>query len=487
MAPGHSAIFVSVCGLLLASALAHAADAVQPPSPAAPAKQPPEAGGVRVDMTLEAARNALPSAARRELPSVHTGKTIAVMARGAWTLDGQSYALKLTPRRRSGHATLVIDGQAEGLDVAACRARTLALVAHLNTYFEEIKGPSVMPWEGLLPPPSPKIVATTPPGSKTPVVTGVPNVSTAEDDDMRPTRTELAAGRNARVSETTSMAAKTIWGKAAIVRWTYGQPATKEYPFALDGGATFIPAGPLFAPKTVCRVEAVVEAKPWERPRDDVLAPPLKPKLLSPRDLHVSLDDIELPATPVAFAFRCGVERSGGQLTYCKTKDPTQEKLEMMRAARRRLSKMAFEVAGLGLDPDDDVPLVADVTVVISSADRLSDEAFAALGPSAIVSLAKVAGPVIWAQTASPAEMARYYPPAALEQGIETTTIATCRVANDLSVKCTTVETAPPGLAAFEDATRNIVKHLRAMPKLTTGDPAVGTTVRVPVRFRIED
>ena len=69
-------------------------------------KRVPEAAGIRIDMSLDEARKALPNATWIDSHSAYTGKVIAITARDAWTLAGQSYTLKMTTHRREPKATM---------------------------------------------------------------------------------------------------------------------------------------------------------------------------------------------------------------------------------------------------------------------------------------------------------------------------------------------------------------------------------------------
>jgi TonB family protein len=460
----------------IGAALVGASAAAAEPAPSA-AAQAPAAGPVRVDMSLDAARKAHPKAAWKNVPSMFTGKTIAIEAPSAWTLGGQDYLLKLTPHA-SGKSTLVIDARPADVDVDGCRARTLALVAHLDGYFRDIKDRRWIPPSPPPPMPAPTISVQRMPDG-TPYVTAQPNFASRDNDDEedenKPVERELTAGARARVAEVVA---------PTLASWDYGQPATKDYPYSLEGRSDHMPADEALSRPSRCHISAVVRSEPWGGAREETLDASVQPLPLAARDLHKSLDGVELPEAPVALAFRCDVWRASGRLGFCATVDKAQDKLPAMTAARRRLPKMAFDPAKL--DPDSDLLLRANLTVTVSSAERLSDEALAAL-PPAILAPPKGLGPVLWAKAPTSADISSYYPTEALRKGMEARVTATCEIAADLTLACASVESDPPGLTMFEDAVRKILQKFRAEPKLRSGASAVGTKLKVPLRFQLED
>jgi hypothetical protein len=448
----------------------------------------PAAGPVRIGLTVAAAKAALPKATVRETLSKHTNKPIAVEAKAAWTLEDQPYLIKLTPQRY-GAATMLVAGVADGIDVDACRKRLVALTAHFNQSFDAIEGRRWVTSSRVETPQTGVSfsVQRTPDG--VPYVVPMPTWSSSgryndeDDDEGRPVDSEVSAGRNAIIGERASA--------DGYVTWEFGQAATKAYPYSLKGSASFAPYGA----QSQCDIKAIVRAEPFDRPREEVLDPAIKPLPYSARLLHTSLDGVEVPATPISFGFRCMVWRTLGRVTTCRTTDNGQEKHPLMRAARKRAYETTFEVAKL--DPDSDVPLVADVSVQIAPGDRLSAEAFAALPPPPPVAIAPVsapprryipmsAGPVIWERTVTYAELASAYPKEALVKSVEARVTATCKLKDDLTLDCPTLESDPPGITVFDEAVRKILSRFKAQPKLKDGKPAAGTEVKVPLRFELE-
>lgn len=85
------------------------------------------------------------------------------------------------------------------------------------------------------------------------------------------------------------------------------------------------------------------------------------------------------------------------------------------------------------------------------------------------------------------ADLSRHYPPQALRNELQARVVATCRIAEDLSLACVSFDINPPENTMFEPAARRILALYRAAPKLKDGKDAAGAVVRVPIRFQLED
>jgi len=93
----------------------------------------------------------------------------------------------------------------------------------------------------------------------------------------------------------------------------------------------------------------------------------------------------------------------------------------------------------------------------------------------------------VWTQSPTGDDLSRHHPVAALRQELQARVIATCSIAEDLSLACVRFEINPPEHTMFEDAAKRILMLYRAAPKLKNGADAAGTVVRIPIRFELED
>jgi len=413
----------AVAAALLIAAAAHAAPA-------------PQAGGVAIDMTLDAARTATPTIAWQEEKSAHTGKTLAISADAAFVLDGQSYRVNLRPLSH-GAATMRLTGEAQVKNRKACRKRVVALASHFNAYFE--------------------------------MIAPLPSMSNDGNDHEM-----LDAGRNARVDEIEVDATDAI-------QWGAGQRATKDDPYAFELTADYNDEGV----EPNCRIEAIVELMPPGRPVMDTLDPAGQKLIAKPSaaTMHYSLEGVDLPPQGLTLAYRCAVERPTGKLHHCVAGDRERAEAPVERAAFKRLAEMKLDPATL--DPDSDLMLQTVITIKLSPSDRVKNPPKLTMSPAPPPLTPR---PVpVWTRAPTSADLSRHYPTEALNKDLQARVFATCRIAEDLSLACARFEINPPENTMFEDAARRILALYRAGPKLKDGTDAVGAVVRVPIRFQLED
>lgn len=432
---------------------------------------PPALGPVTLGMSIDAVVNASPTVSWEKSVSPATGRTLEISANGAWTLDGMDYAVRYRPQSYRW-STLTLDGLSEGGDRQECRRQVLALATQLEPQFPNM-GTRFAP---VLPAPASGGTITaqrSPEGYVT--VTGQPNLS--------PRGAELgqelvAVGKTARVLETRVNKDRTTWD--------FEQPVSPADPYAvrvhaffdevsLDPGASLeSEAGP------ACVIEASLQARPAGRPAFETLdLTKVKPVERPGRDLlNDTLNGTALPVGGIRLAFDCNVTRMQGRLEGCRLRNRAaldtapSEGLALEMAALARLDAWRFDPKAL--DPDNDVPLQADITVHLSPRDR---------DPKRVAA----AGPIpVWRVTATPDQLSREYPSEALRDGIGATVTATCRIRADLSLECLSFETDPPGLTQFHAATGRVLSRYRAAPRLRNDQPAAGTTTKVKVRFVVE-
>lgn len=271
----------------------------------------------------------------------------------------------------------------------------------------------------------------------------------------------LPAGGFARVSEV---------DKDDIVTWDFGQPASEFYPYSIRANGLFDEAGEKGVPP--CRITAEITALPIGRPPHERLDAKVKPiATAKPATLHSSLDGMRVPPEGVTISYDCGVVRTTGQVVGCRQLGARGHDLEF-RAGLLRLREYKFDPKHL--DPDNDVPLRADITVILKPSER--DPKLAASAPATAV----------WYSTATAADFSRYYPTKALDQEIEARVIATCLVEADLTLTCGGIRSEPAGITVFDDAVRKLIKHYRAAPLLRNDKPAAGATVEIPILFKLE-
>jgi hypothetical protein len=446
------------------------------------AEPAPQVAGVAADMTLDAARAASPTVQWQNELSPHTGKPTAIWADAAFTLEGQAYRASLQPKP-SGTALLRLVSDEHVDKAKTCRARVKALAAHFDTYFAEMK-PPYSPFD------TPRTAGATFTYNRLPggagYVSATPNfVDDGRDVDM------IDAGKNAEIREIE-------YDDTDDMEWATGQRAKDDFPYALDLAASFYKGDE--ALPSVCHIEATVTRYPRDRqwpgrPSFETLDTAKNKLTQKPSEalLHDSLEGIELPPEGVSLAYRCDVNRVNGRVLYC---DPHERKyggVAIERAARLRYTAMGFDTKGL--DPDNDLPLKTDITIKLLPSERPKAEAVkepAKPGTPAIIStntpvrVPPSAMPV-WTQAPTSDDLSRHYPAEALRQELQARVVATCRIAEDLSLACLTFEINPPEHVMFEAAAKRIVALYRAAPKLKDGKDAAGTVVRLPIFFKLAD
>jgi hypothetical protein len=446
------------------------------------AEPAPQVAGVAADMSLDAARAAAPTVQWQNELSPHSGKPTAIWADAAFTLEGQPYRVTLQPRP-SGNAYLKLWSDEQVDKAKTCRARVVALAAHFDASFAEMKAP-------YSPLDTPRTSGATFTYNRLPggagYVSATPNfVDDGRDIDM------IDAGKNAEIREIE-------YDDNNDMEWSTGQRAKDDFPYALDLLAAFHKGDETLP--SVCHIEATVTRYPpdrqWPgRPSFEELDT-AKNKLTqqpSMAILHTSLDGIDLPPEGVTLAYRCEVNRVNGRVLYCSPHERKSGDAKHERAARMRYAAMGFDPKGL--DPDNDLPLKTDVTIKLLPGERLKAEAVKEIAKPAPAVTSLINAPVsvapmptpVWTQSPTSADLSRLYPAEALRKELQARVVATCRIAEDLSLACVSFEINPPENALFEDAAKRILALYRAGPKLKDGKDAVGAVVRVPIRFQIED
>ena len=432
----------------------------------------PQVAGVAADMSLDAARAAAPAIAWQTDVSPHSGKPRAIWADAAFTLEGQAYRVTLNPRP-SGNAYLKLwsDGQVD--KAKTCRTRVKALAAHFDAYFAEMK-PPYSPLDTPRPAGATFTYNRLPGGGG--YVSATPNfVDDGRDVDV------IDAGRNAKIREIE-------YDDNDDMEWATGQRAKDDFPYALDLKASFYKGD-----KALCHIQATVTRYPLDRqwpgrPSFEELDTARNKLTQKPSIaiLHNSLDGIDLPPEGVSLAYRCDVDRVNGKVFYCRPHERKYGDAKLERAARLRYAAMGFDPKGL--DPDNDLPLRTTLTIKLSPSERLKKEKPKTGGLPPIVLAPPPPDPApSWSQMPTSADLSRFYPLEALSKELEARVVATCRIAEDLSLVCTRFEINPPEHTMFEAAAKRILMLYRANPKLRDGKDAAGAVVRVPIRFELAE
>lgn len=436
-----------------------------PVAVAADGAPPPQVGPVSVDMSFEAARAALPAVAWKNEVSPYSGNVVAISAESAWTLEGQTYGVRLR-RFKSGAALLSVWSEQPVKRGRECRKRVLALAAYFDSYFGAlVSAEPVAPREWT---PGSISVQRTPGGH--PYAVATPGYASGPSQDTH------RAAKNAIVGETEY--------KDDAIHWSFAQTESQGYGFAIVADAHYRPEGEDDEP-AVCAIAADISKKlPYRLVPETLDTARVKPVAkTSAATLHHSIHGLDLPKQGVSVPMRCSIERTTGRVRTCRRDPQSDARSREEIAAAQRLEDIRFDPKQL--DPDNDVPLEATFAVKLSPSDRRPEFERPRM-PAAKPPVPLRTFNHVWARTATFGQLMALYPREALSKGIEGRVTATCVVQADLSIACTNLVNATPDIPAFEDAARRVFAYYRVEPLLRDGKSAVGTSIPLAIRFELE-
>ncbi|MES1156211.1 MAG: energy transducer TonB [Alphaproteobacteria bacterium] len=92
---------------------------------------------------------------------------------------------------------------------------------------------------------------------------------------------------------------------------------------------------------------------------------------------------------------------------------------------------------------------------------------------------------VTWTQRPNGADFSRFFPPRALDRGMEGTVTLDCLVSADGHISCTVASEDPPGWG-FGDASLRISRLFRLAPQTADGRQTSGGRIHVPIRWAVQ-
>ena len=115
--------------------------------------------------------------------------------------------------------------------------------------------------------------------------------------------------------------------------------------------------------------------------------------------------------------------------------------------------------------------------------------AVVALGGAVAAWAAQPSPPLItqpdWVEKPTAEDLARYYPPEAVRQGVDGRTMIACDVAASGRLQACTVLMEDPAQYGFGSAALQLAQHFQMRPMSKNGQAVSGGKVRIPIRFSV--
>lgn len=198
-------------------------------------------------------------------------------------------------------------------------------------------------------------------------------------------------------------------------------------------------------------------------------------------DRHRLASALIFKSDAVVVPQQCEVSRQSGRVLTCRAAGDPALDPAIVNVAGRYAGAMKFDMTGL--DRDDPQTVLVEIPVRVARSDVRPLEL-----PASLLSLSNVQ----FDAQPSARDLQDAFPWQALRNGVGAEVDVGCRIEEDGSLICRTLDVRPQGggepfRADFERAAAKVVPLYRAAPQLRDGRPSAGAAFGMGVSFKVSD